>query len=87
MKRQDLFLLLEARESARTGRGARVRAAADLSQAEVARRIGVTPSAVSLWESRSRRPRGAPALRWARLLRELAELRGGEADDDAPAAA
>jgi transcriptional regulator with XRE-family HTH domain len=86
MRRNEVAMLIEARAAARSGHAARVRTAADLTQAEVARLVGVTPAAVSLWESGSRRPRGEAALRWARLLRDLEQIATGDggAIDDAP---
>ena len=68
----DVLLILEARDAAQTGRARRLREAAGLAQTEVARSIGVTPSCVSRWEGGLRRPAGAPAVRWTRLLHELA---------------
>jgi transcriptional regulator with XRE-family HTH domain len=67
----DLLLLVEARDAARSGRGRTVRLAAGLAQRDIAEAIGVSPVAVSRWEAGDRRPRGEPALRYARLLREL----------------
>jgi DNA-binding transcriptional regulator YiaG len=72
MDSANLSLLIEARDAAKSGRGERLRRAAGLSQGEVAAAIGVSYAAVSRWEQGSRRPRGAPAIAWARLLRELA---------------
>jgi DNA-binding transcriptional regulator YiaG len=69
----DLGLVMEARETARSGRGERLRLAAGLSQGELAAAIGVTPACISRWEAGDRRPRGAAAVAYAQLLRELAE--------------
>jgi transcriptional regulator with XRE-family HTH domain len=69
----DLSLLMEARTAAGSGRGRRIRQAAGLSQAELAAVVGVSPVAISRWEAGDRRPHGAAAIAYARLLRELAE--------------
>ncbi len=71
--RSDLILLVEAREAARSGRGARLRTVAGLSQAELAAAIGVSGPCISRWEAGGRQPRGLAALAYARMLRELAE--------------
>jgi DNA-binding transcriptional regulator YiaG len=69
----DVVLLMEARDAARSGRGARLRQAAGLSQRELASAIGVTSGAVCRWESGDRRPGGEAAHAYARVLRTLAE--------------
>ena len=69
----EVALVVEARDAARSGRAARIRLAAGLSQGEVAATLGVTPACVSRWEAGARRPRGAAAVEYGRLLRELAE--------------
>ena len=51
MSAEDLQLLIEVRQAIATGRAARVRELAGLSQAEVASLVGVTPAAVSRWEA------------------------------------
>jgi transcriptional regulator with XRE-family HTH domain len=91
MTTTELVLLMEARDAARSGRARRLRTATGLSQAEVAAVIGVSSFAVSRWESGDRRPRGAPAIAYARLLRDLARQLAGPdtatapGNDDAPA--
>ncbi len=67
----DIVLLTKAREAAANGGARRRRIKARLSQAEVAEDVGVTRTAVSLWERGLRRPRGQAALRYARLLATL----------------
>jgi DNA-binding XRE family transcriptional regulator len=71
--RSEVILLVEAREAARSGRGARLRAIAGLSQTELGSAIGVSGTCISRWESGERQPRGAAAVAYARMLRELAE--------------
>jgi DNA-binding transcriptional regulator YiaG len=68
----DLLLLIEAREAARSGRGAALRTGAGISQAELADSIGVSAPCISRWEAGERRPRGAAALAYARVLHDLA---------------
>ena len=69
---ENVLLLIEAREAARSGRARRVRVLAGLSQQEVAEACGVDGSAVSRWEAGLRTPHGKAALAYARLLRALA---------------
>ena len=73
MTPHELLLIAEAREAARTGRGRELRQALDLSQSDIARTIRVEPQTISRWEGQRRSPRGAAAVRYARLLRLLAE--------------
>lgn len=47
-----------------------LRRAAGLTQAEIARDVGVHPSTVAYWE-RGHMPRGEAAVRYARLVCEL----------------
>jgi DNA-binding XRE family transcriptional regulator len=70
----DLSFLAEGRLLARSGRGARIRQLAGLSQAELARSIGVDASTLSRWESCQRTPRGTNAVDYARALRVLNEV-------------
>lgn len=72
MESSDVVLLIEAREAVRTGRAARVRHAAGLSQGEVAAAIGVSAPCVSRWEAGDRRPHGVAAVAYGALLRQLA---------------
>lgn len=53
------------------GEARRIRLAAGLSQAEVARSVAADPSTIGRWESGSRVPRGAAAIAYARLLARL----------------
>jgi transcriptional regulator with XRE-family HTH domain len=69
--RTELDLLVEARHAVRSGRAARVRRAAALSQGELAAAVGVTASAISRWETGSRLPQAEPAVAYARTLRRL----------------
>ncbi len=68
----NLSLLIEAREAARTGKGASIREAAGLSRGELARAAGLHEATVGRYESGARVPRGDAAIRYARLLRRLA---------------
>ena len=71
LRRTDLNLLIEARDAVSTGRGARLRRAALVSQTELASAVGVTASAISRWEGGSRLPRTDEAAAYARELRRL----------------
>lgn len=52
--------------------GARaLRQRAELSLAEVAEELAVSPAAVSRWETGVRRPRGHVAMAYCQLLRDL----------------
>lgn len=57
---------------ARSGEGRRVRVAAGISQAEIARTCGVAQPTVGAWEAGRRVPRGLPALRYLTVLELLA---------------
>lgn len=65
--------LASVRSLIRSGAARAIRQANRLSLAEVARDVGVTPTAVCRWEHGKRYPRGASALRYGRLLNELLE--------------
>ncbi len=69
--------LLEARDAARTGRARRLREASGLSQVEVARLVGVRPSTINRWEAQERVPHGDVAIRWVRVLHDLANYLAG----------
>lgn len=51
-----------------------IREAAGVSQRAAGGHIGVTPQAVSYWESGAREPRGENLVKYAALLRQLAEV-------------
>jgi DNA-binding transcriptional regulator YiaG len=69
---EDLLLLSELRYLMASGRAREIREAARVSQGEAAIASGVTNVSISLWEARKRTPSGAGALRYAHLLRALA---------------
>jgi DNA-binding transcriptional regulator YiaG len=73
MESSELKLIIEGRETARSGRGARLRRVAGISQAELGRAIGVTSTTVSRWERGERQPRGHHAVAYLSALRELSE--------------
>lgn len=68
----DAVLIMEARRACRNGSGAHVRERAGLNQTELASLVGVTPAAVSHWETGDRQPTGRNALAYGRVLRWLA---------------
>ncbi|MGI8816115.1 MAG: transcriptional regulator [Pseudonocardiales bacterium] len=70
----DAVALSWVREETVTGRARRTRERARLSQRELARGVGVAVATLQSWEQSRRAPRGAPALRYAALLRALARV-------------
>lgn len=56
-----------------------VRVAAGLTQADIARKVGVRPSAISQWESGRRIPSGERALRYAATMAECLSVAEGMA--------
>jgi len=68
MELDDVQRLLKVRRLVATGEARSRRLATALSLGEVAGACGVDASTVSRWESGTRRPRGAAALRYAHLL-------------------
>jgi DNA-binding transcriptional regulator YiaG len=73
--KRDVVELSEARHAASDGRLRAVRLQAKLSQADVARALGVAEATISRWEAGIRRPRRAEAERLAALLRLLEDHR------------
>jgi transcriptional regulator with XRE-family HTH domain len=78
--KKQLVELTAARHLLLTGEARRVRLANHLSQAELAAQIGVSPAAVSRWESGTRRPVGRPAIAYANFLCALQVVRAMEID-------
>jgi transcriptional regulator with XRE-family HTH domain len=74
METVELRLILEGRETARSGRGARLRRVAGITQAELGGALGVTSTTISRWERGERQPRGRHAVAYLRALRELSEF-------------
>jgi len=68
----DLVMVTRARALSSSGMARSIRIAAGASLPECARVCGVSISTVWRWEQAERRPRGEPAIRYARLLEELA---------------
>ncbi len=71
MTTEEILLLVDARRHAASGTGRAIRVAAELSMDQLAEAIGVTKPTIWRWEQRKHRPRGAAAIRWARLLADL----------------
>lgn len=64
--------LIAARRKVGSGATARqLREAAGMTQADIAEKIGVTPSAMSRLEAGTRKPRPETLLRWASTLNEI----------------
>lgn len=66
--------IAEARQKVTSGEARRIREAAEVSQAEAAASLGVSRSAVCLWELGNRLPRGDVALRYHALLETLSRF-------------
>lgn len=71
---EDLTLAIEGREWARSGKGARIRRVAGITQAQLARELGVTSTSISRWERGERVPRDPQAARYAQVLKTLAGI-------------
>ena len=72
MRARDVVAISRARALAASGQAREIRVRAGVSQAEMAKAIGVDPSSVTHWENRRRIPRGDVALKYGRLLDRLA---------------
>lgn len=72
MKLSDLEDKLWLRAVIASGEARRLRLENDVTLTDVGSTCGVTYVAVHHWETGQRVPRGAPALRYARVLRMLA---------------
>jgi transcriptional regulator with XRE-family HTH domain len=70
---EELLMLTEARDAARSGRARRIRELAGITQAELGTAVGVDGSTIHRWEHGTRRPSGAPALAYARALQTLSK--------------
>jgi transcriptional regulator with XRE-family HTH domain len=75
MTEKDILQLVAVRADARSGEARKTRIAAGLAQSEIAEACGVARPTISGWETGSRTPRGAAALRWAHVLDRLKESR------------
>lgn len=69
-------VLAEVRRLCRSGEAQRIRRKAEVSLAEVAADVGVTPTAVQRWETGLRFPRDAGAEKYLRVLRRLERVTG-----------
>ena len=72
MRPADLALAARTRADLAAGRARIAREAAGVTAAEVASSLGVTRSAVWMWETGTRRPSAANALAYGRLIASLA---------------
>lgn len=66
--------LIEVRRLVTTGEARRIREAAHIRAAEIARDIGTSQSAVARWEAGERMPTGPAAVRYLRILQNLQAL-------------
>jgi len=67
-----LFCLTQARQLANDGTGRRIRIAAGVSLAEIARACGSTRGTISKWERGLLSPHGPPAVRYSAVIKALA---------------
>jgi transcriptional regulator with XRE-family HTH domain len=67
----ELVEITRGREMAKSGEARRIRLAAGLTLEEVGNACGVSAIGIWRWERGERRPRGTPALKYARLLASL----------------
>ena len=67
----EALRLSSLRHLAESGKARELRLSAQLSLPEVGAACGVSHACISRWERGARRPRGAPALRYAALLDAL----------------
>ena len=67
----DLEHLIRARRAAKDGSGRELRHANGLSIADVAGEVEAAEATIWRWERGERRPTGAAAIRWGRLLQRL----------------
>lgn len=63
--------LHELRRLTGSGEARKIREAAGLSQADIARSVDADPSTIARWENGTRVPRGAAAIAYGRLLLRL----------------
>ncbi len=74
MTRRELALIAETRAALAAGSAREARVAAGVRVAEIAAVLGVTPQAVSQWESGRRVPGTVHALAYARALAAVAAV-------------
>ncbi len=77
MSPTEVVQVAEMRAQAANGEARRRREAARVSARHVAEAVGVSHTAVLAWEAGKRYPNRKAALRWHRLLAELAEVSAG----------
>lgn len=80
MARDDVLRLAQVRQATASGAARELRISARLSRSEAAEFCGVDQSTIWRWENAQRTPRGAAALRYARLLETLAAQQSGRAE-------
>jgi DNA-binding transcriptional regulator YiaG len=66
--------IARVRELARSGRAKIIRQQVEVSRTDVAQSVEVDPSTIARWEEGRRSPRGAAAIRYGEVLRELTKL-------------
>ena len=71
MEFDQIMLLVAARKRIGSGTARQIREAAGLTQADIAKLIGVGASAMSRLEAGTRAPRPETAIKWAAVLAKL----------------
>lgn len=84
MSVKDTVAIAEARVRVARGDLAAIRTRAKLSQNAIAGAVGVNRIAVLRWERGERLPTGEPAVRLAKLLRDLEKVAGKAPSIDDP---
>lgn len=75
MQMTELTVIALANKHIREGTARDIRRRAGVTQAQMAAAVGgIDESTVSRWENGNRRPRGAAAERWLKVLGELAAI-------------
>ena len=75
MKPEDLVVLTRTRALTESGLARSIRLGAGLSLTEVAQAVGVSISTVHRWENAERKPTREQAVRYGRLLMDVAGAR------------
>lgn len=72
----SVLALAIARQAACDGSARSLRQRANVTLAEIAAECKVSRSTINAWETGARRPSGAPAVKYAHILRELEDRFG-----------
>lgn len=70
--------LAAVRRLTASGEAQQILDAAQVSKSEAARTVDVSPAAISRWNAGQRRPCGAAAVRYGKLLEQLRRMAGSQ---------